>query len=887
MKTLKILEVTFTNFSRIYSGLGKTYLHIDFSNTKNKIYLFVGENGTGKTSIMRALHPFAYNGGAGDNTANADFIIDGKDGKKEISYKYGNDRYDISHIYSRKKDGSLSVKSFIQKNGNELNDSGTGKIFKDLILKIFGLDEAFLGLLSLGNTIDGFVKYTAANRKKFATQIFSQLDIYHKYYKIVGAKVRDTKSILANVNTKLERYKIYDLEELELSKLTLEAELQKYRDELNRISVNIGGTLQIIKENESMIAEYEQKRSDFNFVLGEIDRIKPKIATKKDLVVLENDLTKIRNNINNLKIDVSGIEASISSELNLKDSKVSSMKSLQENLSRLKNSIDLAELTELKASLGRDLSEIEARNLPKRPQWSKEELIKINIYLDELYHMCIDLVNEVDDLSIIPEVLQEYLDNHDVDTDMRKGLDELTYSYNQERVLVMSKSLLEKIHARKIKYTCEKTGDCPYVKFYETAMGVITTHASDTDKKLQDKKDEIRHLEDRLKAATIIKRLYKFIQMNKDYFNLPSDLFDISSFVLQYLENRTIYDSNYLTYIIELEETYEKKIRLEESILDVTHKIESLHDTTDMYNNMLTEVNQLQVSIKDIDAIIEHQRKDLEYNTAEINRLEEIQQEVEKQLKLLQKLESLRNDFEIIKSELALMDSKMKNIESAQSQYNEYEAKKKSIERKIVELETQLQDVQITILSINELQQEQKHLIEKYSRDKLILEAVSPTTGIPLDFINYYIKEEMINKVNELLDTVYYGKLKLVKSKTIINESEFTIPYMKRSTLITDISKASDGEKAIISLAFSLVLLNITAGPYNILLLDEMDTTLDQASRAKYIELLEQFMKTIKAEQLFLISHNSMFDVYPVNLLLTSSVSMSSVDDSEIIDLTN
>ena len=76
-----------------------------------------------------------------------------------------------------------------------------------------------------------------------------------------------------------------------------------------------------------------------------------------------------------------------------------------------------------------------------------------------------------------------------------------------------------------------------------------------------------------------------------------------------------------------------------------------------------------------------------------------------------------------------------------------------------------------------------------------------------------------MNKVNELLNTVYHGKLKLVKSKTIINESEFTIPYMKRSTLITDISKASDGEKAIISLAFSLVLLNITAGPYNILFL--------------------------------------------------------------------
>ena len=179
---MKILEVSLKNFSRIYSGLGKTHLHIDLRPLSNKIFLFVGENGSGKTSIMRTFHPFAYNSGVGDNTANSDFIIEGKDGEKIITIEHNGNIYEITHIYSRKKDKSISVKSFIKENGIELNDSGTVKTFKDVVLDKLGLDEAFLGLLSLGNTIDGFVKYTASNRKKFATQIFSQLGIYNKYY---------------------------------------------------------------------------------------------------------------------------------------------------------------------------------------------------------------------------------------------------------------------------------------------------------------------------------------------------------------------------------------------------------------------------------------------------------------------------------------------------------------------------------------------------------------------------------------------------------------------------------------------------------------------------------------------------------------------------------
>ena len=54
------------------------------------------------------------------------------------------------------------------------------------------------------------------------------------------------------------------------------------------------------------------------------------------------------------------------------------------------------------------------------------------------------------------------------------------------------------------------------------------------------------------------------------------------------------------------------------------------------------------------------------------------------------------------------------------------------------------------------------------------------------------------------------------------------------------------------------------------MLLDEIDTSLDASSRGKFIDMIEEYMKLIKAEQLFLISHNNMFDTYPVNVILLS-----------------
>lgn len=884
---MKILEVSLKNFSRIYSGLGKTHLHIDLRPLSNKIFLFVGENGSGKTSIMRTFHPFAYNSGVGDNTANSDFIIEGKDGEKIITIEHNGNIYEITHIYSRKKDKSISVKSFIKENGIELNDSGTVKTFKDVVLDKLGLDEAFLGLLSLGNTIDGFVKYTASNRKKFATQIFSQLGIYNKYYKIVSSKVRDTKSVLANVTTKLEKYKIYDVDELNTHSIELQAKISSLKKELDNVMVKMGSSQRVILDNENLIREHDDATELFNKILEDIDSLKTKVKTKKDLVTLKNDKDSIKSTMDELKITISGIESSISSELDIKDTKLNTIKTLTENVERMSKNIDMHELTELSATLSSELVEIEsAIGNRERPKWSKESLIKVNIYLDELHGMCVDLVNDVMNLDIIPNVLKDFIEDEHIAEVIDLSYQEMKYDYERMKSLTITKSVLDSIRVRPISNNECSNQDCQYVKFYNDVLSIINGNVEDTSQVLRDKKNKMNDVEDMLKAANIIKKLYRFISTNAEHFeNLPEELFNQNTFILQYLIDRTIYNTKYLSELIELEELYENKETISQKLTDVENNISNLESSATLHKEMISQIEQLKLSLDDLEKIMGKQKEDLDYNEKKLEELSTIANDIDVQVELLEKLQTLRESMKEVKSKLVSMESRMDSIDEARTTCSECEVQKRSIEKDISETESFLKNTEYTINSITELKKEQRELMEKYSIDKLILESVSPTTGIPLDFINYYIKEEMIGKVNELLDMVYHGKIRLLKSKTVINEDEFTIPYMKRSTVISDISKASDGEKAIISLAFSLVLLNMTSGPYNILLLDEMDTTLDTASRAKYIELLEQFMKTINSEQLFLISHNSMFDVYPVNVLLTSPSSLN-MSSAVVLDLT-
>ena len=105
-----------------------------------------------------------------------------------------------------------------------------------------------------------------------------------------------------------------------------------------------------------------------------------------------------------------------------------------------------------------------------------------------------------------------------------------------------------------------------------------------------------------------------------------------------------------------------------------------------------------------------------------------------------------------------------------------------------------------------------------------------------------------------------------------ITDKEFSMPYMVNGMEIMDVSYSSQGERTTIVMALSFALLQQFMGKYNILLLDEVDSALYKDNRQKFIKILEDQMKRIGCEQAFLITHNALFENYPVNIIETSAM---------------
>ena len=84
---MKILKVILENFTTLKTATGANKITIDFSNSLNPVCLLIGPNGSGKTSTLSLLHPFATLGNL-DVRDGHELILTGESGYKEIHIKH-------------------------------------------------------------------------------------------------------------------------------------------------------------------------------------------------------------------------------------------------------------------------------------------------------------------------------------------------------------------------------------------------------------------------------------------------------------------------------------------------------------------------------------------------------------------------------------------------------------------------------------------------------------------------------------------------------------------------------------------------------------------------------------------------------------------------------
>jgi len=243
--TMKILYIKLKNYASIYTGLHKKEIEIDFTKCKNNVIWLVGANGSGKTSILSTLHPFAYSGNM-DVRSNSSLILPEKDGYKEIHIQDRHNLYIITHFYKWTKKESLTVKSFIKKNNEELNPNGNVTSFLEIVKNELNIELEFLKLLRLGSNVTNIIEMKATDRKKFASDLLSDINVYTELYKKVNDDNRILKGLIKSISDKISKLGVVDESVIKSEIDTINERINLLSEDKSRLDRDIGTEIGIM-----------------------------------------------------------------------------------------------------------------------------------------------------------------------------------------------------------------------------------------------------------------------------------------------------------------------------------------------------------------------------------------------------------------------------------------------------------------------------------------------------------------------------------------------------------------------------------------------------------------------------------------------------------------
>lgn len=865
---MKILYLKLTNFINIVTAFNTETIEIDFSKSNNNVVLLTGPNGSGKTSILSCLHPFPTNGNM-DVRSDNPIIVPRENGYKEIHISDGDDLYVIQHFYTRNSDKHI-IKSYIQKNGVELNENGNVTSFKEIVEKELGLEQDYMKLTRLGSNVTNFIDMKRQERKNFTGKIISEADIYLSYHKKIMADKNKVNIQINHTSDLIRRLQVDDLGELKKAQKSLQhqiedltAKIEKANSELSvlQYQLNDCGDISAMRER---IQEKEKELKHIQKALARASEIKISISTLKSMIEESKiAILKAKSALDTNVITRTGI-------LNQLDSIANEIDSIRREIARIEDDQNVKDM-EANIELLRETIRRRAKESGiggyVRP-CSKAEMEDIIKMLDK----CMDILLSTYELGKGP--IQKAVSFFHTKTDIEKYTRENREKIKRNKM----QSLCEQVYAEISKDIgllgpdCKNPSGCRVYDFYQRIYEYATQAP---DKVIEDE----TFLAYTKMAYNNIQTVLKYLRDYHDIFEkMPECIKD------QFLMNTV------LTHICNMEWIYDKDIIFHELGLITDDELQ------DADLEELSRQKSMLAQYKKANSNIEYFQNKLEElinsRTTLMGQLDEVKEAINSLNREISEKEASISDYED-------MVVAMEHEDEVETEFNDLKSKltlASQLSLQIREKTSILNDLQFRKNKMSKTHQDNEFRIENYKRYKKDLDelsskftdleylarALSSREGIPLIFIQAYLKD-IKDVANQLLDVVYDGDLHLEDFE--ITADEFGIPYSTKGTTVKDVIYASQGERSFISLALSFALTYKSISKYNIMLLDEIDSTLDISNREKFLHVLEMQIDMIHAEQVFVISHNDMFNAYPVDIVDTRNRTSSNAELASYIPI--
>jgi DNA repair exonuclease SbcCD ATPase subunit len=299
------------------------------------------------------------------------------------------------------------------------------------------------------------------------------------------------------------------------------------------------------------------------------------------------------------------------------------------------------------------------------------------------------------------------------------------------------------------------------------------------------------------------------------------------------------------------------------------------------------DIIEIENKILDINDIISEKDEIIRVNNISKNEIEEELANNEKQTSEIIKALTIRDSMEDMKKRFNELKYRLEEIDNLKSEKIRCLNTMNSNKNELVKINDFIVNLTTKVNQLSFNKETYVNLVNEHNALKLLFEdadvikdALNASKGIPLIFLQVYLKNCPI-MMNNLLDTIYKGELQI--ERFIIDENEFRIPFIKSGIKVPDISFASQGESSFISIVLSLSLIMQSMTKYDIICLDELDGPLDTKNREQFIKVLYSFISQVKSEQIFIISHNDVFDNEPVDLILTGDIDTDNFRSGNIV----
>lgn len=865
---MKILYLKLTNFINIVTAFNTETIEIDFSKSNNSVVLLTGPNGSGKTSILSCLHPFPTNGNM-DVRSDNPIIVPRENGYKEIHISDGDDLYVIQHFYTRNGDKHI-IKSYIQKNGVELNENGNVTSFKEIVEKELGLEQDYMKLTRLGSNVTNFIDMKRQERKNFTGKIISEADIYLSYHKKIMADKNKVNIQINHTSDLIRRLQVDDLGELKKAQKSLQhqiedltAKIEKANSELSvlQYQLNDCGDIPAMRER---IQEKEKELKHIQKALARASEIKISISTLKSMIEeAKIAILKAKSSLDTNVITRTGI-------LNQLDSIAHEIDSIKREISRIEDDQNVKDM-EANIELLRETIRRRAKESGisgyVRP-CSKAEMEDLIKMLDK----CMDILLSTYELGKGP--IQKAVSFFHTKTDIEKYTRENREKIKRNKM----QSLCEQVYAEISKDIgllgpdCKNPSGCRVYDFYQRIYEYATQAP---DKVIEDE----TFLAYTKMAYNSIQTVLKYLRDYHDIFEkMPECIKDqfLMSTVLTHICNMEwIYDKDIIFHELglitddELQDADLEELSRQKSMLAQYKKANS---NIEYFQNKLEELidsrTSLMGQLDEVKETINSLNREIEEKEASVSDYEDMVIAMEHE-------DEVETEFNDLKSKLTLASQLSLQIREKTSILNDLQFRKNKMSKTH-------QDNEFRIENYKRYKKDLDELSSKFTDLEYLARALSSREGIPLIFIQAYLKD-IKDIANQLLDVVYDGSLHLEDFE--ITADEFGIPYSTKGTTVKDVIYASQGERSFISLALSFALTYKSISKYNIMLLDEIDATLDISNREKFLHVLEMQIDMIHAEQVFVISHNDMFNAYPVDIVDTRNRTSSNAELASYIPI--